>query len=138
MSTPTPYMIMNEFTKALKAMPTGISKESDQVKDLLSAKYLLRVKFSQQKNSVTSNVWANKECIMWRERKNGPVHFGNGVTVIFGTPTKVGGSNNYPSPYFEEGYCILEWESKGFPHIAEYTNWDIEFLSLERINEINS
>lgn len=78
-------------------------------------------------------IYCNGQCLAWRSNKRSPVRFGKNVKLIEGTPTKMGGSNQYPAVYFKEDQCTLEFISYGLPYIDTINGWGIKILKLEEI-----
>lgn len=127
-----PFLWDGSLKETLQAVPVGICAELDKCRELFDKEYECVIKFTQPEKWVTENVWCNGRFIMHRKKKFAPVTFGKGVQLLEGTPTPVGGSNSYPTPYFKEKYCILKFISKGIPILSHYAyKWTIEYISIK-------
>lgn len=128
-----PFLWDGSLKETISYISEGISAEVDECRKLFDQKYEVVVRFEHLSNCIPDNVWCNDKLIMCRKKKNGPVIFGKGVELIEGIPTRSGGSNAYPVPYFEKGYCVLKWTSEGIPIFTHSTfRWKISFASITK------
>jgi hypothetical protein len=105
----------------------------NHIKPIVFGKYKVRMKFIQ--GGTGMSIWCNGRWLCMRRRKGSPIMLNKGVKLIEGTPLRAGGSNSYPTPSFEEGYCILEFISHGLPMtqwLSQYV-WKTELISLEKL-----
>lgn len=102
-----------------------------ELRNILDHRYHMTLKVSEFGSYW---VWINGVHTIRRMEKFWPVTFSDNCKLIFGTPTKVWWSIKYPTPGFEEWYCIIEVITDSFPHmdLDLYRN-KIEILSLKKI-----
>lgn len=105
----------------------------EQLKPIIFAKYKVRMKFKIEVYANASSIWCNGRWLAMRKKRDSPVILNKGVILLEGTPTRSGGSHNYPMPSFKEDYCVLEFISHGLPMTNKMSGWKSELLLLEPI-----
>ncbi len=123
-----PYLWNGDYQTSLKYLQ-GF-EVAEMLKKIITGKFFLKIKFS----NIRSNIYLNgKPIIIKRNRKEYP-SFVNGCKLVEGTPHKYGGSNKYPHPSFEEGYCIVDVTCTGFPAFSEWeSQYKVEVLIFQKI-----
>lgn len=105
------------------------SELTDNLLPILFGKYKVVMKFIDEGYN-NSSIFVTRT-LAYRKGKFSKVQFNEGVKLLEGTPTEMGGSNGHPRVCFKEGYCILEFECNGLPQTNYLSGWKSELISLE-------
>ena len=102
----------------------------NQLRDLLTGTFRIVLRISK----IQDNLYINGKPCMVRRNKFDEIYVYPNCTIIKGTPTDSGGSNNHPRISFKEGEATVEVITKGFPHFElETYKMQIEILEFEKL-----
>lgn len=125
----TPFLWVGSYEDILKYGGTAFPP-INELRALLSKSYRIRLKLSD----IRANLYVNGKACLVRKGKFQPIIVYPGVKIIEGTDIGYGGSNSYPHIAFREGFCIVDVDTIGFPHLELKTyRMSIEIIDLKSL-----
>jgi len=104
-----------------------------ELKDKVLSTYNVTAKFEWLGYNGAS-IYCNGQKLVYRKDKFSNFSIGKNVQVIeHNLSTNGGGSNNYPSIAYKGASIILQFISYGLPYVNKTNGWNINIISLDKI-----